>query len=140
TRRKDSTLWNHLNQLAKLNLVASVSFNEAGWESRHHYYLTDLGLYVLASLDEHPISVYKLAVSYPITRIDLLSRLARPRVHLVLSELVTRFIAEHPPGYRLTSYQQPFKESYIDAQGAKHTLIFDAAFLLQTPEQSEHAF
>ncbi len=140
TRRNDSTLWNQLTKLTKLGLIESISFNEAGWVGRHHYYLTDLGLYVLASLDEHPISVYKLAVGYPITRIDLLERLARPRVHLALSELVTRLISEHPPSYRVSSYQQPFKEKYSDRAGKNHTLSFDAAFLLQTPKGSQHAF
>ena len=140
TRLKESTLWNQLAKLTRLGMVEYVSWNEAGWVSRHHYYLTDLGLYVLASLDTHPISVYKLAVSYPITRTDLLERLARPRVHLALTELVTRFIAEHPLGYQLTSYQQPFKEKYTDLSGKNHTLRFDAAFLLQTPTGTQHAF
>jgi hypothetical protein len=140
TKRNPSTLWSQLTKLAQLGLVEHVSFNEAGWVSQHHYYLTDLGLYVLATLDEHPLSVYKLAVGYPITRPDLLERLARPRVHLALAELVTRFIAEHPPGYRLTSYQQPFKEKYADRSGKNHLLRFDAALLLARPEGTQHAF
>ncbi len=140
TRNPASTLWSHLNQLAKLGLVDYVMMNETGWPRRHHYYATDLGLYVLVRLDPRPISVYKLAMSYPVTRADLLERLARPRVHLACSELATRLIAEHPQGYRLTSYQQPYKESYIDTKGVKHTLIFDAAFLLQTERNASHAF
>ncbi|GHP00765.1 hypothetical protein KSF_108120 [Reticulibacter mediterranei] len=140
TGRNVSTLWNHLTKLSTLGIVAHVSFEEVGQVTCHRYYLTDLGLYVLASLDPHPISVYKLAVAYPITRADLLERLARPCVHLALSAWITRLLADQPPGSRVSSYQQPFKETYADRAGKNHTLHFDAALLLQTPTGTQHAF
>jgi hypothetical protein len=140
TRHSVSTLWNWLNQLTRLHLLDALVVNESGWPRRHHYYATDSGLYVLAMCHPQPLSVSRLAMSYPVMRADLLSRLARPYVHLVCSEFVTRLIAEHPQGYRLTSYQQPFKERYTDQEGKDQTLIFDAAFLLQTPLGTQHAF
>ena len=141
--RDDQTTRGHLLRLEELHLVAHVVCDEPGWPPRHHrYYLTDLGLYALvAQYPEAPgrISVPKLVKSYPVTRQDLLARLARLPVHLVLSDLVSRLRAQCPQGYELTSYQQPWKEDYI-AQGQRHTWTCDAAFLLTTPRGTHHAF
>jgi hypothetical protein len=140
-QRDEQTLWGHLNTLMKQGLVDSVILNETGWPLRHHrYHITDLGLYVLAASHTPALSAHKIAMSYPITRADLFERLARPRVHLLLSDLITRLITECPPGYRLTSYQQPYKQTYLDLSAKKHTITFDAAFLLQTPASAQHAF
>src|SRR5207248_8428830 len=71
----------------------------------------------------------------------LLGRLTRPVVHLALSDLVSRLIAESPSGYHLTSYQQPWKQTYsrITTRGQQGWRC-DAAFLLQTPVSAQHAF
>ncbi len=87
------------------------------------------------------ISVPRLVACYPVTRTDLVARLARPFVHLALSDLVSRLIAESPPGYRLTSYQQPWKQTCDGITGGgQQTWRSDAAFLLQTPHGTQHAF
>ena len=140
-KRDEQTLWGYLDHLIKRGLVDYVILNETGWPRRHHrYYITDLGLYVLAASHAPALSARKIAMSYPVTRGDLLERLARPRVHLLLCELMTRLITECPAGYNLSSYQQPYKQTYTDIAGKKHTITFDAAFLLQTPGGSQHAF
>src|SRR6266566_6425175 len=107
------TIGSHLLRLQHLDLATSVALSEAGWPPyQHHYYITDLGLYTLVKHYPASISVPKLVACYPVTRTDLLVRLARPFVHLTLSALVSRLLAESPPGYRLTSYQQPWKQTY----------------------------
>jgi hypothetical protein len=139
----EKTIGNHLLHLERLDLAASVVLNETGWPGGHHrYYITDLGLYVLVSHYPESISVPKLVACYPVARIDLVARLARPTVHLVLSDLVSRLIAESPSGYRLSSYQQPWKQAYTRISGGngQQTWTCDAAFLLQTPERAQHAF
>ncbi|GCE32046.1 hypothetical protein KDA_75300 [Dictyobacter alpinus] len=140
-KRDTQTLWNHLDFLTKCGLIDYVILNETGWPRRHHrYYITDLGLHVLAARHAPALSARKIAMSYPVTQADLLERLARPRVHLLLCELVTRLITECPAGYHLSSYQQPYKQAYRDVTGKNHTMTFDAAFLLQTPGGAQHAF
>src|SRR5438876_651816 len=64
---------------------------------------------------------------------------ARPQVHLVLSDLVSRLLSECPDGYQLTSYQQPWKQLYR-WQGSRHAFTADAALLLRSPRGTEHAF
>src|SRR6266581_8930248 len=136
------TIASHLLHLERLDLAASVVLSEAGWPPhQRRYYITDLGLYALVKHYQESISVPKLVACYPVTRTDLLARLARPFVHLALSDLVSRLIAESPPGYRLTSYQQPWKQTYGRiATGEHQTWRCDAAFLLQTPTGAQHAF
>jgi hypothetical protein len=136
------TIASHLLRLEHLDLAASVVLNEAGWPPyQRRYYITDLGLYALVKHYPDPISVPKLVACYPVTRTDLLARLARPFVHLALSEMVSRLLAESPPGYRLTTYQQPWKQPYTRiATGERPTWRCDAAFLLQTPAGAQHAF
>jgi hypothetical protein len=136
------TIAGHLLRLEHLDLAASIALSEAGWQPyQHRYYITDLGLYALVKHYPDPISVPKLVACYPVTRADLLARLARPVVHLALSEMVSRLIAESPSGYRLTSYQQPWKQTYSRiAAGGQQVWRCDAAFLLQTPIGAQHAF
>ena len=136
------TIGSHLLHLERLDLASSVVLSEAGWPPhQRRYYITDLGLYALVKHYPEPISVPKLVVCYPVTRTDLLARLARPLVHLALSDLVSRLIAESSPGYKLSSYQQPWKQTYGSiATGRQQGWRCDAAFLLQTPTGAQHAF
>ena len=139
-QRDKQTVWSYLDQLEQWELAAHVLCSEPGWPRRHQrYHITDPGLYVLVARDPHPLSVPKLAASYAIERADLLARLARPQVHLVLSDLVSRLLSECPDGYQLTSYQQPWKQLYR-WQGSKHAFTADAALLLRSPQGTEHAF
>ena len=139
-QKDEQTVWHYLSQLGKWDLVARVLLSEPGWPPRHRrYYITDLGLYVLVACHPRPLSAAKLAKSYAIERADLLARLARPQVHLVLSDLVSRLLSECPEGYQLTSYQQPWRELYR-WEGTKHTFYADAALLLRGPQGTEHAF
>jgi hypothetical protein len=136
------TIGHHLLHLERLDLVASIILSELGWpQNLCRYYITDLGLYALVKHYSEPISVPKLVACYPVTRTDLLARLARPVVHLALTEMVSRLIAESPPGYQLTSYQQPWKQTYsrIGERG-QQVWKCDAAFLLQTPTGAQYAF
>jgi hypothetical protein len=136
------TIGSHLLYLERLDLAASVVLSEAGWPPyQRRYYITDLGLYALVKHYPESISVPKLVACYPVTRTNLLARLARPFVHLALSDLVSRLVAESPPGYRLTSYQQSWKQTYARvAAGGQQTWRCDAAFLLQTPHGTQHGF
>jgi hypothetical protein len=136
------TIASHLLHLERLDLVASITLSEAGWPPyQRRYYITDLGLYALVKHYPASISVPRLVACYPVTRADLLARLTRPFVHLVLFDLVSRLIAESPPGYGLTSYQQPWKQTYGRiAAGGQQVWKCDAAFLLQTPAGAQHAF
>jgi hypothetical protein len=136
------TIASHLLRLERLDLAASIGLSEAGWPPyQRRYYITDLGLYALVKHYPEPISVPKLVACYPVTRTDLLARLARPVVHLALSDLVSRLLAESPTGYRLTSYQQPWKQTYGRiAAGGQQVWRCDAAFLLQTLNGAQNAF
>ncbi|WP_052889507.1 replication-relaxation family protein [Thermogemmatispora carboxidivorans] len=141
-RRDGQTTRGHLLQLERLQLVAHVVCDEPEWSPRHYrYYLTDLGLYTLAALypEASQVTASQLARSYPVTRQDLLARLARLPVHLILSELVSRLLAECPPGYQLTGYQHPCEQSY-PASSRRHRWASDAAFLLAAPDGTHHAF
>src|SRR6266566_4605052 len=117
----EKTIGHHLLRLERFDLAASVELSEAGWpRGQHRYYITDLGLYALVKRYPESISVPRLVACYPVSRTDLLARLARPFVHLALSALVSRLIAESPRGYRLTSYQQPWKQTYERITGRGH--------------------
>src|SRR6266487_2362151 len=139
-QKDKQTVWSYLDQLEQWELAAHVLCSEPGWPRRHQrYHITDPGLSILVARDPYPLSVPKLAASYAIERADLLARLARPQVHLVLSDLVSRLLSECPDGYQLTSYQQPWKQLYR-WQGSKHAFTADAALLLRSPRGTEHAF
>src|SRR5579859_512646 len=87
----EKTIGHHLLRLERLDLAAAVVLSEEGWpRGQHRYYITDLGLYVLVKHYPESISVPKLVTCYPVSRTDLLARLARPYVHLALSGLVSR--------------------------------------------------
>src|SRR6266567_3096335 len=135
----EKTIGSHLLRLERLDLAASVALSEAGWPPyQRRYYITDLGLYALVKHYPESISVPKLVACYPVTRTDLLARLARPFIHLALSHLVSRLIAESPPGYNLSSYQQPWKQTYGSiGAGGQQVWRCDAAFLLQTPHGTQ---
>ena len=137
-QKDEKTVWGYLERLEAIDLAAHVVLSEPGWPRRRRYYSTDLGLYVLAARYPRPLSVPRLAASYPVERGDLLARLARPQVHLVLSDLVSRLLSELPTGYQLTSYQQPWRQAYR-WRGKRHIFSADAALLLQTPAGTEHA-
>src|SRR5438105_1986002 len=84
------TIGSHLLRLERLDLAASVVLSEAGWPPyQRRYYITDLGLYALVKQYPASISVPKRVACYQVTRTDLLARLARPFVHLPLSDLVS---------------------------------------------------
>jgi hypothetical protein len=136
------TIGSHLLHLERLDLAESITLSEAGWPpNQRRYYINDLGLYALVKHYPASISAPRLVACYPVTRTDLLARLARPVVHLALTEMVSRLIAESPPGYHLSSYQQPWKQTYGNIGAGGHQIWkCDAAFLLQTPAGAQHAF
>jgi len=137
--------WSPLSREALEQVMASGELRKIDLEVlRWLVWLSLLSVQELTRLVKHypaSISVPKLVTCYPVTRTDLLARLARPVVHLALSALMSRLIAESPPGYRLTSYQQPWKQTYsrITTRGQQGWRC-DAAFLLQTPAGAQHAF
>ena len=132
-----------LGHLEALHLIEHIVCHEAGWPRHYRYYLSDLGIYTLVAHypPEAPglISVSKLARSYPVTRQDLLARLARLPVHLVLAGWISRLISACPPGYTIASYQQPWAQFYTNRE-KRHFWHCDAAFLLATPRREAHAF
>ena len=76
----EKTIGHHLLYLERLDLAASVVLSEVGWpRGQHRYYITDLGLYVLVKHYPESISVPRLVACYPVTRTDLLVRLAVKR-------------------------------------------------------------
>jgi hypothetical protein len=105
------------------------------------YYVTDLGLYLYLSAmcAFPPLSIARLARAYPIGRADLLSRLARPHVHLACVALATRLIAEGGSHSYLVSYQQPWQHIFPFA-GKRHVLKSDAALLIQHGSEATYAF
>lgn len=138
---KSSIVRRYLDDLERAGLVDHVNLSESGGKSQNtRYYVTDLGLYVLAERQPQPISVAKLVRSYPVTRADLLARLASSAIHRTLASLISSLIAECPSGSHITSYQQPWKERYRTLAKRGHLFSCDAAFLLQTPEGDQHAF
>jgi len=87
-----------------------------------------------------PLSVKRLVQAYPVARADLIARLARIDIHLVLADFSTRLVAEGGRlGYPLVSYQQPWTQTDT-IFGHRQTVQCDAAFLLTHPQGTEHAF
>jgi|SRR5579875_786157 len=141
TERDYSTVSAHLKNMETLDLIAHIALSESGWPHNHHrYHVTDKGLYVFAAWYTPSLSVPRLVASYSVDRSDLLARLARPEIHLVLSDFVTRLIAEsRPRGYTLTSYRQPWQETFTQ-RNERRTYVSDAALLIQQPTGTTHAF
>src|SRR5450755_1278803 len=130
-----------LHELEALQLIAHLVVNEPGWPPHQHsYFLTDAGLAVFAAQADPPLSVPRLAQAYAVERADQISRVARIDIHLVLAEFATRLIAEGGAhGYQVTSFQQPWKQRET-IFGHRQTVRLDAAFLLEQPQGTEHAF
>ncbi|GAC1343469.1 MAG: hypothetical protein NVSMB27_03440 [Ktedonobacteraceae bacterium] len=130
-----------LHTLEKDQLIAHVVINEPGWPPRQYrYYLTDVGLSVFAAHADPPLSVPRLAQAYAVERTDLIERLARIEVHLVLAELSTRLVAEgQTHGFPLTSFQQPWVQTDV-IFGQRQVLRCDAALLLADAQEHEYAF
>jgi len=130
-----------LQKLETLQLIAHLVINERGWPPhQHRYYLTDAGLYVFAAQVDPPLSVKRLVQAYAVERADLIARLARIDIHLVLAAFSTKLVAEGSAlGYPLVSYQQPWIQTDT-IFGHRQTVQCDAAFLLTHPQGTEHAF
>ncbi len=139
--RDYATVSSHLKRMETLDLIAHIVFSEPDWpHNRHRYHVTDRGLYVFAACHTPSLSVPRLVASYPVDRSDLLAHLARPEIHLMLSDFVTRLIAEgRLHGYILTSYRQPWQETFTQGK-ERHTFTSDAALLIQQPTGATHAF
>ena len=123
----------HLKRMSNLGLIDIVLFHEPSFGRQKRYYITDLGLYVYLSAvhSSPPLSIARLAKSYPVERDDLLARLARPHIHLACMSLATRIIAEGASvGHHLVSYQQPWQHIYTLAH-KRYLLSSDAALLLE---------
>jgi hypothetical protein len=130
-----------LYELERSQFIAHLVVNEPGWPPhQHRYFLTDAGLVVFAAQADPPLSVARLAQSYAVERTDVISRVAHIDIHLVLADFATRLIAEGGAhGYQVTSFQQPWKQRET-IFGHRQTLRQDAAFLLEDPQGTEHAF
>ena len=130
-----------LHRLEVAHLLKHIVVNEPGWPThQHRYYITDAGLYVFAAQFHPPLSVPKIVQAYAIDHTDLIARLARLPVHLVLADFVTRLVAEgiiH--GYSLESYQQPWVQSDT-VFGRRQTIHCDAAFLISHPQGMTQAY
>jgi hypothetical protein len=131
-----------LKTMTKLGLIDAVLLREPSIEKHLRYYVTDMGLYLYLSVvhASPPLSMARLAISYPVERSDLMARLARPQPHIALAELSTRLIAEgNSPGYHLVSYQQPWSHLYTFGSKRK-ALKSDAALLIQQEQEEKYAF
>ena len=131
----------HLQVLEAFHLIAHVVVNETNWPPhQHRYFLTDLGIDVFAAQSEPPLSVPRVAQAYAVERVDLLNRLAQIDIHMVLADFSTRLVAQgHTHRFLLTSFQQPWTQTDT-IFGHRQTFRSDAAFLLATPQGTEHAF
>ncbi|GHO82322.1 replication-relaxation family protein [Dictyobacter formicarum] len=128
-----SRLSDHLSRMARLGLIDAIMLREPTAGRQKRYYATDMGLYLYLSAihPSPPLTMARLAQSYPVERADLLARLARPHIHLACTSLATRIIAEGATyGNQLISYQQTWQHVYSLAQ-EKHTLASDAALLIE---------
>jgi len=131
------TLRGYLGDLERHQLVEHVACHEPGGAARHHrYYVSDLGLHALVAQYAGRLSAATLAACYPVTRTDLLARLARLPTHLVLSDFATRLAAA--PGYQLTSYEQPWQQSFSWPR-RRQTWRCDGALLLQDLQGATYA-
>ncbi len=131
-----------VSQMRRLGLIDHVVLHEPKMVRHHRYYATDLGLYLYLSAVHSipPVSIVELIKAYFVERNDLAARLATPHIHIALSELVTRLIAEgDAKNYPLLSYQQPWRHMY-DAIGGKQQLSSDAALLIGGADETKHAF
>jgi hypothetical protein len=130
-----------LQKLETLQLITHLVINETGWPPHHYRYsLTDTGLSVFAAQLDPPFSVKRLVQAYPVARADLIARLARIDIHLVLADFSTKLVAEGGRlGYPLVSYQQPWRQTET-IFGHRQTVQCDAAFLITHPQGTEHAF
>jgi hypothetical protein len=123
-----------IDVMIHLGLIEAITLHEPQVRRHLRYYVTDMGLYLYLSTvhSSPPLSIARLAKAYPVERDDLLARLARPDIHLALTEFVTRLIEEgEPHGYHLLSYQQPWQHNSSIAN-TRHILRSDAALLLQS--------
>ncbi len=129
-----------LRNLETFQLITHLVINKPGWPPhQHRYFVTDAGLYVFAAHVDPPLAVSRLVQAYAVERADLIARLARIDIHLVLAAFSTRLVAEGSArGYPLTSFQQPWRQS-DSIFGRRQTLRCDAAFLLADPQGTEHA-
>ncbi len=137
-----NNLFKDLRSMSKLGLIDAVMLRESSFGRHKRYYATDLGLYLyLAAVHSSPpLSIARLARSYPIERDDLLARLARPHLHCTCMSLVAQIIAEgEVHGDYLTSYQQPWQHYYTFAR-KRHLLASDAALLLEQASGTHYAF
>ena len=126
--------------MSKQGLIDAITLRESAAGRQKRYYATDMGLYLYLSTvhSSPPLSISRLARSYPIERDDLLARLARPHLHLACMALATRIIAEgDSTDTYLVSYQQPWQHIYTLAQ-KRHLLSSDAALLLEQPASGAH--
>jgi hypothetical protein len=139
--RAPSELSREIRILKERGLIDAVALHEPSVGRHRRYYATDLGLYLYLSAvhPQPPLSFSRLVRAYPVTRADLLARLARPYVHLACVALAIHLIAEGHPDYRLIGYQQPWRHIYILA-GKRHLLESDAAFLLSDASGTAYAF
>lgn len=135
-----SHLAEQLRKMSKLGLIDAVILREPSVGRHKRYYVTDLGLYLyLAAVQSSPpLSMARLARSYPVERDDLLACLAHPHVHLACTSLTTRIVAEgESHGDHLVSYQQPWQH-YFSFARKKHLLASDAALLIEQPASGTH--
>lgn len=135
-----STLWDRLSLLKTEGLIETVVVKEPGRADHLRYYVSDLGLYTLCALHTPPLSVRKIAMSYPVTELDLATKLARSHTLCLLSALVRGLVAGRPTGWLLASYQSPYQERYRSTDGRGHRLQVDAAFLLKAAGGEHHGF
>jgi Replication-relaxation len=130
-----------IRSMKNLGLIDAITLREPALNRHQRYYATDMGLYLYLSAvnPSPPISMARLAQSYPIERDDLLARLARPHLHLALTTLATHLIADGEPDYHLISYQQPWHHLFTVAN-KRHLLVADAAMLIQHAAGASYAF
>ncbi len=135
-------LLQQLRELLHLRLIDSITLREPHGERHERYYVTDLGLHLYRSVVRltPPLTIGRLISSYPVAYDDLLSRLARPQVHLALADLATQFIADGIAlDYRLVSYQQPWHHAVV-VFGQKQLFRFDATLLIKCSTGTTYAF
>ncbi|GCE09189.1 replication-relaxation family protein [Dictyobacter aurantiacus] len=128
-----------LKRMTELGLIDAIVLREPPIGKQKRYYATDMGLYLYLSAvhPSPPLTMARLAKSYPVERADLLARLARPHIHLACTSLATRIIAEGAThNNQLMSYQQPWHHVYSLAQ-EKHTLTSDAALLIEHVDEEK---
>ena len=125
------------------DLIQAVMIHEPPWPRHQRYYVTDPGLHLYHThLQASPsITIAQLARAYPIERDDLLTRLARPSVHIILTELVTRFIAEGQKyGFEVISYQQFWRLPGLRVGERKHHVQIEAMLFLEQKKDGQSAY